>query len=92
MNHFSVLIGLLRDGAASPLTRTTFIDEVRNSIKLETKIVSLLFASSVFFSIYGSIIGAYKGGPQIISSAIKLPALYPRLDPSAFLWFRRRRF
>jgi hypothetical protein len=69
MNHFSVLIRLLRD-------RKTFLDDVRNSVKLETKIASLLIASSFFFSIYGAIIGSYSGGLQIISSAIKLPALY----------------
>ncbi|MGB7087186.1 MAG: hypothetical protein WBD47_16620 [Phormidesmis sp.] len=69
MNHFSVLIRLLRD-------RAKFLDEVRNQIKLETKIASLLVASSFFFSVYGAIFGAYGGGLQIISSAIKLPALY----------------
>lgn len=69
MNHFSVLIQLLRD-------RKTFLDEVRDEAKLETKIVSLLIASSSFFAVYGAIVGAYGGGFQILSSAIKLPALY----------------
>lgn len=69
MNHFSVLIQLLRD-------RKNFLDEVRNQVKLETKIASLLIASSFFFSVYGAIVGAYGGGLQILSSAIKLPALY----------------
>jgi hypothetical protein len=69
MNHFSVLIRLLRD-------RKTFLADVRNGVKLETKIASLLIASSFFFAIYGAIIGSYGGGLQIISSAIKLPALY----------------
>lgn len=69
LNHFSVLISLLRD-------RRTFLEEVRGETKLESKIVSLLFSSSFFFSVYGAIIGAYGGGLQIISSAIKLPALY----------------
>ena len=69
MNHFAVLIRLLRD-------RRKFLDEVRSGTKLETKIASLLVASSFFFSIYGAIIGSYGGGLQIISSAIKLPALY----------------
>ncbi len=69
MNHFSVLIRLLRD-------RKHFLDDVRNGIKLETKIASLLVASSFFFSVYGAIIGSYGGGLQIVSSAIKLPALY----------------
>ncbi len=69
MNHFSVLIRLLRD-------RRQFLEDVRKGVKLETKIVSLLIASSFFFAIYGAILGAYGGGLQIISSAIKLPALY----------------
>ncbi|MFK8182499.1 MAG: hypothetical protein AB8B99_03935 [Phormidesmis sp.] len=69
MTHFSVLIRLLRD-------RKTFLEEVRSGTKLESKIVSLLVASTVFFSVYGAIVGAYGGGLQIISSAIKLPALY----------------
>jgi hypothetical protein len=69
MNHFSVLTRLLRD-------RATFLNEVRNHVKLESKIASLLICSSVFFAIYGAIIGCYGGQLQIISSAIKLPALY----------------
>lgn len=69
MNHFSVLIRLLRD-------RRTFLEEVRNRTKLQSKIASLLISSSAFFAIYGAIIGSYGGGLQIISSAIKLPALY----------------
>lgn len=69
MSHFSILIRLLRD-------RKQFLSEVRSKTKLESKIASLLVASSLFFAIYGAIIGAYGGGLQIISSAIKLPALY----------------
>lgn len=69
MNHFSSLIRLLRD-------RKQFLEEVRSKVKLESKITSLLIASSFFFAIYGGIVGAYGGGLQIISSAIKLPALY----------------
>ncbi|MEO1620199.1 MAG: actin-binding WH2 domain-containing protein [Cyanobacteria bacterium J06632_3] len=68
-NHFSVLIGLLRD-------RRSFLEEVRSEFKLETKLSSLLVASTFFFAVYGGIIGAYGGGLQILSSAIKLPALY----------------
>ncbi|MEM8503590.1 MAG: actin-binding WH2 domain-containing protein [Cyanobacteria bacterium P01_D01_bin.1] len=68
-NHFSVLIRLLRD-------RRTFLEEVRTETKLESKIGSLLIASTFFFSVYGGILGSYGGGLQIISSAIKLPALY----------------
>lgn len=69
MNHFSELIRLLRD-------RKQFLEEVRSQTKLETKIASLLVASSAFFAVYGAIVGAYGGGFQIVSGAIKLPALY----------------
>lgn len=69
MNHFSELIRLLRD-------RRQFLDEIRSQTKLETKIASLLVASSAFFAVYGAIVGAYGGGFQILSGAIKLPALY----------------
>ena len=69
MKHFSVLIALLRD-------RKTFLDEIRRNNKVESKIASLLIASSIFFAIYGAIIGSSSTWLQVISSAIKLPALY----------------
>jgi hypothetical protein len=69
MKHFAVLIALLRD-------RKTFLDEIRRGIKVESKIVSLLISSSVFFAIYGAIIGSSSTWLQVIASAIKLPALY----------------
>lgn len=69
MNYFSVLITLLRD-------RKDFIDEVRQSTRLNSKITSLLISSSILFAIYGAVIGAFAGPLQAISSAVKLPALY----------------
>lgn len=69
MKHFSVLITLLRD-------RKNFLSEIRHNVKIERKITSLFIASSAFFSVYGAIIGASNGWQQMISSAIKLPALY----------------
>ncbi len=69
MKHFSTLIALLRD-------RQQFFDEIRQNYKIEKKIGSLLVASSTFLAIYGAIIGSSSGGLQILSSAIKLPALY----------------
>lgn len=69
MRHFAVLIALLRD-------RQNFIEEIRKNIKIESKIVSLLISSSLFFAIYGAIIGTSSSWLQAISSAIKLPALY----------------
>jgi hypothetical protein len=69
MKHFAVLITLLRD-------RKKFLTEIRQNVKIERKITSLLVASSSFFAIYGAIIGASSSWQQVISSAIKLPALY----------------
>lgn len=69
MRHFAVLIALLRD-------RQNFVEEIRKNVKIETKIVSLLISSSIFFAIYGAIIGTSSGWLQAVSSAIKLPALY----------------
>lgn len=69
MKHFAVLIQLLRD-------RKTFLDEIRQDIKLESKVLSLLVASCTFFAVYGAIIGSSSSWLQMLSSAIKLPALY----------------
>jgi len=69
MNHFAVMLTLLRD-------RPTFLDEIRRNIKIERKSVSLLVSSCLFFAIYGAIIGSSSSWLQAISSAIKLPALY----------------
>lgn len=69
MRHFATLISLLRD-------RKQFFDEIRRDYKTEKKIGSLLVASSVFLAVYGAIIGASSSWLQMLSSAIKLPALY----------------
>ena len=67
--YFNVLIGLLRD-------RSLFLEEIRSGIKLETKITALLICSSIFFAVYGAIIGSFHSWAQALSSAIKLPAFY----------------
>ena len=69
MNHFAILMYFLRD-------RQKFLEEINKGIRIENKIVSLLISSSVFFALYGAIIGSFSGGLQIVASAIKLPALY----------------
>lgn len=69
MNHFSVLLMLLTH-------RQDFLDEINQGVKIKSKIISLLIASSLCFAIYGGIIGAFSNWTQVISSAIKLPALY----------------
>lgn len=69
MKHFSILISLLRD-------RIIFLDEIRQELKLEQKIISLTIASTIFLAVYGAILGASSSWQQMIVSAIKLPALY----------------
>lgn len=71
MENTNTLVHLLKD-------RFSFIDEIHNSEKLNSKIVALLFTSFSCFGIYGAIIGATNTNTpiQILASAIKLPALY----------------
>ncbi|WP_310484291.1 hypothetical protein [Chamaesiphon sp. VAR_48_metabat_403] len=71
MENTNTLVYLLKD-------RFSFIDEIHNSEKLNSKIISLLFTSFICFAIYGAIIGATNSAMpiQILSSAVKLPALY----------------
>ncbi len=69
MKSFSVLIGLLRD-------RNSFLEEIRSGIRLRTKSTDLLICSSIFFAIYGAIVGSFHSWAQALSSAVKLPALY----------------
>ncbi|WP_309738901.1 MULTISPECIES: hypothetical protein [unclassified Chamaesiphon] len=71
MENTNTLVYLLKD-------RFSFIDEIHNSEKLNSKIFSLLFTSFSCFAIYGAIIGATNSAIpiQILSSAVKLPALY----------------
>ncbi len=69
IQHFSVLLSLLRD-------RQGFLEEIREEIRLQNKTTSLLVSSSIFFAIYGGIIGASHSLPQTLSSAIKMPAFY----------------
>ncbi|MBK1988693.1 actin-binding WH2 domain-containing protein [Sphaerospermopsis aphanizomenoides BCCUSP55] len=67
--HFGVLLSLLRD-------RQGFLEEISQEVRLQSKISSLFVTSSIFFAIYGVIIGASNSFGQSLSSAIKLPAFY----------------
>jgi len=69
MKYFAIVMQLLRD-------RVLFLEEIRQGIKLKSKILGLLISSSAFFAIYGAIIGASSTWKQAIMSAIKLPAFY----------------
>ncbi|WP_017651479.1 hypothetical protein [Fortiea contorta] len=69
IKQFNVLISLLRD-------RQSFLEEIRQQVRLESKISALFVSSSLFFAIYGAIIGASHSFAQALSSAIKLPAFY----------------
>lgn len=68
-NYFSVLIDLLRD-------RHNFMAEIGKNDRVQSKITALLFSGSIFFAIYGLIMGSFSSWMQAISSAIKLPILY----------------
>jgi uncharacterized membrane protein len=67
--HFGVLISLLRD-------RQGFLEEIRQEIRLQSKISALFISSSIFFALYGLIIGASHSWAQALSSAIKMPMFY----------------
>ncbi|MBD2387179.1 actin-binding WH2 domain-containing protein [Cylindrospermum sp. FACHB-282] len=69
IQQFGVLLNLLRD-------RQNFLEEIRQNVRLQSKISSLFVTSSIFFGIYGAIIGASHSFAQALSGAIKLPAFY----------------
>ncbi|MEB3277851.1 MAG: actin-binding WH2 domain-containing protein [Lyngbya sp.] len=69
MNSFATVMNLLRE-------RQQFLEDIRLGVKLKPKLVNLFISSSVFFGIYGLIIGSSSSFLQAIFSAIKLPALY----------------
>ncbi|WP_193195780.1 actin-binding WH2 domain-containing protein [Nostoc sp. MG11] len=69
IQQFGVLVNLLRD-------RQGFLEEIRQGVRLQNKISSLFVSSSIFFAIYGAIIGASHSWAQALSGAIKLPAFY----------------
>jgi hypothetical protein len=69
VKYFSVVMYLLRE-------RQQFLEEIRQGVKLKSKIFGLLISSTVFFGIYGAILGASSTWMQCLVSAIKLPALY----------------
>ncbi|MGM3306211.1 actin-binding WH2 domain-containing protein [Anabaena sp. WFMT] len=67
--YFGVLLSLLRN-------RQGFLEEISQEIRLPYKISSLFVTSSIFFAIYGAIIGASHSWAQSLSGAIKLPVFY----------------
>ncbi|MCW5315044.1 actin-binding WH2 domain-containing protein [Nostoc sp. KVJ3] len=69
IQQFGVLVNLLRD-------RQSFLEEIRQGVRLQNKISSLFVSSSIFFALYGAIIGASHSWAQALSGAIKLPAFY----------------
>lgn len=71
VQHPGTLIHLLKN-------RQNFLAEIHHNERLNSKIISLLLISFGGFFVYGGIIGASNAQMplQIISSAIKLPALY----------------
>src|SRR5512134_455459 len=69
MHRLSIVEIILRN-------RSGFFCEIRESLGLEQKIVAMMLSSFVFLAIYGAVMGASHSLPQVISSALKLPALF----------------
>lgn len=69
MKYFATLMTFLRENSL-------FLDEVEQRLKLDKTIIAFLISSSVFFSIYGAIVGSFGNWQQILVSSVKLPALY----------------
>ena len=69
MDNFAIVMTFLRNNSL-------FLDEVYQRIKIDRKIVAFLISSSLFFALYGAILGSFGSWLQILVSAIKLPALY----------------
>ncbi|MCI0692091.1 actin-binding WH2 domain-containing protein [candidate division KSB1 bacterium] len=69
MNPFSLPFTIIQN-------REAFFKAVEGKVDLGSKISSLLMAISVFFAVYGFIIGAFNGVLQAISAGIKLPIFY----------------
>ena len=51
VKYFSVVMYLLRE-------RQQFLEEICEGVKLKSKIFGLLISSTIFFAIYGAILGA----------------------------------
>jgi hypothetical protein len=70
-NNRNIILHLLRD-------RQSFLQEIHDGERLNTKIAGLLLTSFTAFGIYGAIIGCTNASipQQILVSAIKLPTLY----------------
>jgi hypothetical protein len=69
MNYFSTVISLVSE-------RQNFLEEIHHGIKIQSKISALMISSFCSFALYGAIIGASHSPQQMLSSAIKVPALY----------------
>jgi hypothetical protein len=67
--NFTIIEAILRD-------RAIFFNEIRDEVKLGSKIRAMLFSCIGFLAMYGAVMGASHSIPQAISSMIKLPALF----------------
>ena len=68
-HHLGIVEIIFRD-------RFGFFAEIREEHDLRHKIVAMMLSSLVFLAIYGGVMGASHSVPQILSSALKLPALF----------------
>ena len=58
MKYFATVMTLLRE-------RQQFLEDIRLGVKLKQKLLGLFVSSSVFFAIYGLIIGSSSGFLQL---------------------------
>jgi hypothetical protein len=56
--------------------RYSFFAEIREEVRLRQKISAMLLSSTICLAIYGAVMGASHSLPQVLSSALKLPALF----------------
>jgi hypothetical protein len=66
---FAIIEKILRN-------RNQFFIEVREGVDLTSKIKSLIISSTIFFAIYGAVMGSTHSLWQTLSSAAKLPVLF----------------
>lgn len=69
MSGLTVVESVLRD-------RQAYFSEIRQGIELQAKLRALLLTSTMFFALYGAVMGSTHSWAQAASSALKLPMLF----------------
>ena len=69
MNDLAIIETILRN-------RTFFFQEIRDGVRLNEKMRSMLISSLIFFALYGAVMGSSHSLWQALSSAVKLPMMF----------------